>query len=143
LIDRLFNAWLIVIAVNVSGKTADPNTMSSRFRIVCAARLLLLLLLALPGAVQAQYTFTTNNGTITITGYTGDGGDINIPSSINGRAVTRIGTNAFYYCTDLTSVTIPNSVTNISDNAFSSCVFLTSITIPNSVTSIGSDAFYF
>ncbi len=39
----------------------------------------LLLLLALPEAVQAQFTFTTNNGAITITGYTGPGGDVTIP----------------------------------------------------------------
>jgi len=44
----------------------------------------LLLLLALPAAVQAQFTFTTNNGTITITGYTGPGGDVTIPSWTNG-----------------------------------------------------------
>jgi nicotinamide mononucleotide (NMN) deamidase PncC len=36
--------------------------------------LLLLLLLTLPAVVQAQFTFTTNNGAITITGYTGPGG---------------------------------------------------------------------
>ena len=39
----------------------------------------LLLLLTLPSAVQAQFTFTTNNGTITIKGYTGLGGDVIIP----------------------------------------------------------------
>ena len=44
----------------------------------------LLLLLALPAAVQAQYTDTTNNGTITITGYTGSGGAVTIPDTING-----------------------------------------------------------
>ena len=48
---------------------------------------------------------------------------------------------AFYDCSGLTSVTIPNSVTSIGGGAFSGCSGLTSVTIPNSVTSIGSSAF--
>ena len=38
-----------------------------------------------------QYLYTVNNGTITITGYTGSGGAITIPSTINGLPVTSIG----------------------------------------------------
>jgi hypothetical protein len=41
-------------------------------------------LLALPVAGQAQYAFTTNNGAITITGYSGLGGTVTIPSATNG-----------------------------------------------------------
>ena len=93
--------------------------MARRLRTACATRLLpLLLLLALPAVVQAQFTYTTNNGTITITGYTGSGGAVTIPSTINGLPVTSIGDYAFYNCTSLTSVTIPNSVTSIGDEAF-------------------------
>ena len=55
--------------------------------------------------------------------------------------VTNIECEAFAYCTNLTSVTIPNSVTNIGDDTFFGCTSLTDITIPHSVTSIGSDPF--
>ncbi|MBK8478232.1 MAG: leucine-rich repeat protein [Opitutaceae bacterium] len=52
-----------------------------------------------------------------------------------------IGEGAFYYCSGLTSVTIPGSVTSIGDGAFTGCSGLTSVTIPGSVTSIGDRAF--
>jgi hypothetical protein len=54
---------------------------------------------------------------------------------------TSIGYQAFYRCSSITSVTIPNSVTSIGGSAFASCSGLTSIDIPNSVTSIGNDSF--
>ena len=73
-------------------------------------------------------------------------GDIIIPASVtyDGEtySVTSIGEWAFYGCTDLKSVEIPNSVTTIGDYAFGGCTDLTSITIPESVTSIGESAFY-
>lgn len=55
--------------------------------------------------------------------------------------MTDIGPSAFYECTGLTNITIPNSVTEIGMWALKGCSNLKSITIPNSVTSIGSSAF--
>ena len=73
-------------------------------------------------------------------------GTIVIPSSVEYNSatysVTSIGYSAFYGCSGLTSVTIPNSVTSIDNYAFERCSGLTSIEIPNSVTSIGDRAFY-
>ena len=72
------------------------KTMATRLRIAWAKRLLpLLLALTLPAAVQAQFTFTTNNGAITITAYTGPDDDVIIPSTLNGLPVTCLGSNAF------------------------------------------------
>src|SRR5208282_2345888 len=90
------------------------------------------------------FTYTTNDdNTITITGYTGSGGDVTIPDTINGLPVTSIGRAAFWFCTSLTDVTIPNSVTSIGDYAFYNCTSLASVIIGTNVTSIGSYAFIY
>ena len=64
-------------------------------------------------------------------------GSVTIPSEITvdstTYSVTSIGRNAFYRCTDLTSIEIPNSVTNIDYQAFYGCTSLTTIEIPNIV----------
>lgn len=70
---------------------------------------------------------------------------INIPTSViyDGieYAVTSIGNYAFYRCTSLTSIIIPNTISTIGSSAFYNCKSLTSITIPESVCEIGKEAF--
>ncbi len=55
--------------------------------------------------------------------------------------MTSIGDSAFYNCSSLTSVTIPEGVTSIGNWAFEDCSSLTSVTIPEGVTTIGGRAF--
>jgi len=83
--------------------------------------ILLLCAALLPAVVQAQFTFTTNNGTISITGYTGTSDDVCIPSTTNGLPVTSIASCQF--ASGVTNVTIPDSVTNIGFGAFESFAF--------------------
>jgi hypothetical protein len=74
-------------------------------------------------------------------------GVANIPEIVNNGGqnyeVTSIGNNAFQFCGNLTSITIPNSVATIGNGAFWSCNSLTTINIPNSVTSIGNESFFY
>jgi hypothetical protein len=123
-------------------RTTCPKTTAASLRAACAKKPLpLLLLLALPSLVEAQYIYKTNDGAITITGYTGPDDAVTIPSKTNGLPVTRIDFGAFHYCTHLTSITMPNSVTSIGDEALFGCTNLTSVTIGNGVTYIGNFAF--
>jgi len=101
----------------------------------------LLLLGTLPAAVRAQFNYEVNNGTIAITGYTGPGGAVTIPDTIAKLPVTSIGGGAFYNCTSLTSVTIPNRVTSIGSEAFSECAHLTSVYFDGNAPSLGQDVF--
>ena len=82
-----------------------------------------------------------NDGTVEITDYNGSAEKVDIPKTIDGKTVTKIGVSAFEDCTNFESITIPDSVTEIGWNAFSGCKRLISITIPDSVTWIGSCAF--
>lgn len=100
--------------------------------------LLGLLLLAVSTRAQGQLSYETNDGAITITGYTG-GGALTIPTNINGFTVTSIAPGAFSG-SSLTSITMGDSITSIGEGAFEYSA-LTSIVIPGSVIDIGSDAF--
>ena len=135
----------------------------------------LMAIMVLAGAsVSAQtYTsgdwqYTLTNGEATITGYTGSGGAVTIPSSVNGISVVQIGGGndpiqgwfpnqqnissviispgisaigryAFYQ-SSLASVEIPTSVTGIGEYAFYNCTNLTVLRIPNSVVRIDDGA---
>ena len=82
-----------------------------------------------------------SDGTVYISNYNSSAEKVDIPKKIDGKSVTCIGAYAFEYCSNITSVTIPDSVTSISQFAFLNCKNLTEVTIPYSVTSIDDWAF--
>ena len=83
-----------------------------------------------------DYTYTVSNGTATITGYNGTGGNISIPNSIESYRVTAIGGNAFARCASLISVELPEGLTSLGSHAFANCTSLTSVRIPSTVSDV-------
>ncbi len=92
------------------------------------------------------FTWETTETEATVTGLTDEGkalSEISIPSTYNGKPVTRIGEYAFEIKNSIiTKVTIPNSIKIIGMGAFNSCK-ITEIIIPNGVTTIDYSAFAF
>src|SRR5690242_16114622 len=90
---------------------------------------LVLLLIAKAVGQSQDFTYTTNNGEITITGYTGPGGAVNVPSVINQLPVTGIGPEAFLSGSQMTSLSLPSTLKSIAVFEFQYCTNLKSITV--------------
>jgi BspA type Leucine rich repeat region (6 copies) len=108
------------------------------------------------------FTYLVTNNAITITAYSGPGGEVPIPGAIVGLPVTTVGgfagqntvtsilipngvtalDSGAFGGTGLTNLTLPDSLMSIGDNAFNECSGLTKVVIPNSVTNVGDTAFY-
>ena len=90
-------------------------------------------------------TTVTNGGidyTVTGVGYCAFYKCSSLASVTLPNSVTTVGAYAFYSCTNLTAIAIPNSVTSVGEKAFLYCTNLDTVTIGNGVTTIGGGAFY-
>jgi hypothetical protein len=113
--------------------------------LLIQTRVLFLLLLSLPIAVRAQFTWTNINGALTITGYSGPGGAVTIPATIDGLPVTAVGgigfSTVFAGNPSVTSIIVPHGVRTIGMDAFADCPSLASVVVSDTVTNIGGNAF--
>lgn len=117
--------------------------------LICAAGLVLFFatadLTASAPTVSSPDSpwFSVKNGALYFdeTLYTA-GGELTVPSQIEGIPVTSLSENCFYGCRNLTGVTLPDSLVSIGDGAFYGCTSLRGMFIPESVQTIGKEAFY-
>ena len=81
------------------------------------------------------------DGTLKLIRFNGTAKEIIIPNTYRGNTVTTIGEKAFYNCSSVISITIPNSVKKIDNWAFDGCEGLITIYIPSSVEKIAGSIF--
>jgi hypothetical protein len=91
--------------------------------------------------IHSDYTYSIINGNqLEITGYSGNGGNIAVPSEIDGKTVVSIGSNAFRNNLNISNITMPDTITNIGDYAFQlACIY--GVDLGKSVITIGVCAF--
>jgi hypothetical protein len=115
--DRIFQVnvsnglWYEENGVLISGDKADALPAGyKQYETVMATikDFKISLLKASRGVDNNGFSYTSYGSFMIITGYKGNGGNITIPSSINGVPVTQIGEYAFAYCDSITGVTIPD-----------------------------------
>lgn len=110
-------------------------------------------------------TYAINDdGTVTITGYTGSAWGLILPAELDGRKVTaigersffmseiigiqlpetitKIGNSAFQSCDNLKEIMLPEGLTEIEGLAFNGCQSLKSVHLPDSLTKLGTDVFF-
>lgn len=119
-------------------------------RIFCMI-LCLVLLLSVPVFVCAEDDTSFTKGdfrfeiledkTLCVTEYTGESTVVTIPSEVDGDTVSTIGDELFWYKSDITAVTLPESVEYIGARVFQNCTSLTAITLPDTVLEIGDACF--
>lgn len=120
--------------------------MKRTWKALVLAALVCLLLTATALAADEDFTYSLDDvGNATITGYTGSDPVLEIPDTLDGHTVTKIGRYAFGYSYEknevLEGITIPDTVTEIEYRAFSNCTALASVTLSANLTTLGSECF--
>ncbi len=100
-----------------------------------------------------NWTFSPGDGELSISGI-GDMWDYNYPDLAPWYAmrdklttveissgVTSIGDYAFYLCSWMEDLSLPEGITSIGKKAFTACLLLEEVVIPSSLTHVTSDAF--
>lgn len=117
------------LAVPVSyGAEAIPLSTTEQSRMVATE------------SAETQGDFLFSQGVILE--YRGNGGDVVIPTTIQGETVTTIGKEAFQDNFTIKSIQLPNTITSIQGQAFHNCGNLQDITLSTSLKKIGDGAFY-
>lgn len=118
--------------------------MKKTFSLILLIILIINIFIPVYAEQSGDYSYSIlSDGTAEITSYAYPRYDtnLNIPSTLDNKKVTRIGLLVFYMHDELINVTIPNGIIKIDNGAFQNCKNLSEITIPSSMITIGEAAF--
>lgn len=107
---------------------------------LCAALMLATLAARADRYGELSYAIL-RDGTVEITGFTGGGTAVDIPTEIDGMAVTAIGERAFAGNAGLERVAMPEGVLTLGDGAFADCYSLEEVSVPSTVEAVGENPF--
>ena len=95
------------------------------------------------GALQQDgiLTYSIENGKVTIVKCDADATEAVIPDTIEGLPVTSVAGGTFFECSELTSVTLPETLEELGGGIFRKCTKLTEIHIPPTLTNISRNTF--
>ncbi len=111
------------------------------FTLLAAALLLMLFLGTSTAETDGDWTFEIQNGAATITKYTGADEIVEIPAALGGVPVTALACKAFEYA-NITEVILPDSVTTLEEyGAFFYCTSLQAVTLPDSLVNVSRNPF--
>lgn len=125
--------------------------MTSSKRIFCIfVSLVLMLSLSFNVLAEEEASLTSGDfgyivledATVCITSYNGNKTAVDIPAEIDGKPVSTLGDELFWYKSDLTSVNLPETVEYIGARVFQNCTSLEKILLPDSVVEIGDACFF-
>ena len=78
----------------------------------------------------ADFSFIISGNGYALTGYSGTDTEVTVPAEYMGKAVTIINSSAFYDCSFITKISLPNTIKEIGNSAFGYCTALKTIEIP-------------
>lgn len=110
---------------------------------VTAVLAVCMLAFSASAANEGPFVYEYSNGEVTITRCDPNTtGDLIIPDTLGGMPVTAIGERAFYYCSEITSVTMGEDIKSIGKGAFAYCGALSQVFLPSEITEIADETFY-
>jgi uncharacterized repeat protein (TIGR02543 family) len=113
-------------------------------KILIAVLAFLVIIAGFPMAALADtgiWSYDISSGQARITGYSGPGGAVVIPDTLEGCPVTQIGVGAFSLNHTITSVSMPDTIKIIGDTAFLNCIAIESMHVSTALQYIGERAF--
>ena len=111
-------------------------------KILAALAAILLLLTACAAGAEGEFVYDTWDGNNSLKEYTGEGGDVVIPETVNGYAVTRVSGGVFSKAKDaVTGITFPDTVKYIDIGVINNMPNLTRVVLPEGLQVLGANNF--